>query len=73
MGWLVVLTLPPLVTNLAPAGVWLLFAGGLCYTVGTVFYVLKKVPYMHAIWHLFVLAGSILHFVAVLVFVIIPA
>jgi hemolysin III len=73
MGWLVVLAIQPLVANLAPQGVWLLAAGGLCYTVGTIFYVLKKVRYMHAIWHVFVLAGSILHFIAVLVYVIIPS
>jgi len=73
MGWLVVITIQPLVANIATAGLWLLVAGGLCYTVGTIFYVLKKVRYMHAIWHVFVLAGSILHFIAVLVFVIIPS
>ena len=73
MGWLVVLAIQPLVASLAPEGLWLLVAGGLCYTVGTVFYVLKKVPYMHAVWHLLVLAGSILHFVAILVYVIIPS
>ena len=71
MGWLVVLAIQPLMVGLAPAGLWLLVAGGLCYTVGTIFYVLKQVKYMHAIWHLFVLAGSILHFLAVLMFVII--
>lgn len=71
MGWLVVLTLQPLVANIAPAGLWLLVAGGLCYTIGTVFYVLKRVRYMHAIWHVLVLAGSILHFLAVLMFVIV--
>jgi len=73
MGWLVGITIQPLIANIAPAGLWLLVAGGLCYTVGTIFYVLKKVRYMHAIWHVFVLAGSILHFIAVLVFVIIPS
>ena len=73
MGWLVVVALQPLVASLAPAGLWLLVAGGLCYTVGTFFYVLKRVRYMHAVWHLFVLAGSILHFLAILIFVIIPA
>jgi len=71
MGWLVVIALQPLVASIAPEGLWLLVAGGLCYTVGTIFYVLKRVPYMHAVWHAFVLAGSILHFIAVLVFVII--
>ena len=73
MGWLVVITIQPLIANIAPAGLWLLVAGGLCYTVGTIFYVLKKVRYMHAIWHVFVLAGSILHFLAILIFVIIPS
>lgn len=71
MGWLVVFAIKPLVGGLAPAGLWLLIAGGLCYTVGTVFYVLKRVKYMHAVWHVFVLAGSILHFLAILMFVII--
>jgi hemolysin III len=70
MGWLVVLAIQPLIANIAPAGLWLLVAGGLCYTVGTIFYVLKKVRYMHAIWHVFVLAGSICHFIAVAAFVI---
>jgi len=69
----VIIALPALLSALPAEGVWLLVAGGLAYTVGTIFYVLKKVPYMHAIWHLFVLAGSILHFIAVLVYVIIPS
>ncbi len=71
MGWLVVVAIQPLVASIAPAGLWLLVAGGLCYTVGTVFYVLRRVPYMHAVWHVFVLAGSILHFLAVLMYVIV--
>lgn len=71
MGWLVVVAIGPLTENLDPAGVWLLVAGGLAYTIGTIFYVLKKIPYMHAVWHLWVLAGSICHFLAVLLYVII--
>jgi hemolysin III len=70
LGWIVVLAIGPLKAALDPAGLWLLIAGGLCYTLGTIFYVLKKIPYMHAIWHVWVLAGSILHFLAVLLFVI---
>ncbi|PKQ16900.1 MAG: hemolysin III [Actinobacteria bacterium HGW-Actinobacteria-7] len=70
MGWMVVLSIKPLMANLDPAGVWLLVAGGLCYTVGTIFYVLKKVKYMHAIWHVWVLAGSICHFLAVALYVL---
>jgi hemolysin III len=73
MGWMIVFSIKPLVATLPPAGIWLLVAGGLCYTVGTIFYVMKRVRYMHAVWHLFVLAGSILHFLSVLLFVIIPA
>ena len=68
-----ILAIKPLAAALPSAGLWLLVAGGLCYTVGTVFYVLKKVRYMHAIWHVMVLAGSICHFLAVLLYVIIPA
>ncbi|MEI7813352.1 MAG: hemolysin III family protein [Coriobacteriia bacterium] len=73
MGWLVVIAIRPLAAALPPAGLWLLVAGGLCYTLGTAFYVMKKVRYMHAVWHVWVLAGSILHFLAVLLYVIIPA
>ena len=69
MGWLVVLAVGPLTANLDRNGVWLVAAGGLCYTVGTIFYVLKRVPYMHAVWHLFVLGGAVCHFLAIALFV----
>lgn len=71
MGWLVVIAIGPLTSALPSEGIWLLLAGGLAYTIGTVFYVLKKVPYMHAVWHVFVLAGSACHFFAVIIYVII--
>ena len=67
MGWLVVIALRPMAHTVAPAGLWLLLAGGLCYTVGTVFYIWKRLPYHHAVWHLFVLGGSTCHFFAVFV------
>ena len=51
--------------QLAPAGTVLLVAGGLAYTVGIVFYVWRKLPFHHALWHAFVLGGSICHFFAV--------
>ena len=69
MGWLVVLMFRPLMANLTPTGLWLLAGGGLAYTAGTAFYAVKKVPYFHMIWHLFVLAGSVCHFLAVLLYV----
>lgn len=69
MGWLAAFAIGPLSANLAPGGIRLLVAGGLAYTVGTVFYVQKRVKFMHSIWHLWVLGGSVLHFLAVRLFV----
>ncbi|MDY2776813.1 MAG: hemolysin III family protein [Collinsella sp.] len=70
MGWLVVFRLPQLISLLDPVALALLAAGGLCYTVGTVFYLLKKIRYMHSVFHVWVLAGSVLQFLAVILFVI---
>lgn len=67
MGWLGALAIQPLMTHVGPRGVAWLVAGGLCYTAGVVFYATdKRVRYGHAVWHLFVLAGSTCHFFAVL-------
>lgn len=67
MGWLSILAVKPLFTTLGPAGFGWLLAGGLCYTGGVVFYATdQRVRYGHAIWHVFVLAGSACHFFAVL-------
>ncbi len=65
MGWAVVVVLPKLIASVNPLGLKLLIAGGLSYTVGVFFYVLKRVPYSHMIWHIFVLGGSVLHFLAI--------
>ena len=70
MGWLVVFRLPQLLASLAPGCLWLLVAGGLCYTVGTGFYLAKGVRYMHSVWHLWVLAGSICQFLAVILYLL---
>jgi hemolysin III len=70
MGWTVLAAIKPLTTHVAPGGVLLLFLGGVVYTTGTAFYMWRRLPYHHAIWHLFVLAGSIFHFFAVLFYVI---
>lgn len=66
MGWLVVVAYRPLVHSVAPAGIALLAAGGLCYTLGVVFYAWKRLRYGHLVWHLFVLGGTTCHFFAVL-------
>ena len=65
MGWLVVIAAGPMVRRLDPWVLVWLVAGGLAYTGGTVFYHNKKIPYSHAIWHGFVMAGSLCHGVAV--------
>lgn len=71
MGWAVVFAVRPLVANLSSLGVSLLVAGGVVYTIGIIFYLMKKVPYMHSLWHLFVLGGSILHLSSV-IFCVLP-
>lgn len=70
LGWCVVGFLPPLIANLAFPGLMLLLAGGICYSVGCIFYVLKKVPYMHTVFHLWVLAGSVLQFLSIVLYVL---
>lgn len=65
MGWLGVVAIKPILTLLPTGGLVWLVAGGLAYTVGVVFFACRKVPYNHAIWHLFVLAGSVCHYFAV--------
>jgi hemolysin III len=69
MGWLMVIAINPLVGSLATGGLILLLSGGLFYTFGIIFYVWKKLSYHHAIWHLFVMAGSGTHFFAILYYV----
>lgn len=69
LGWSVVWFLPALVAALPAEGLWLLVGGGVCYTVGCVFYVLKKIPYMHSIFHLWVLAGSVCQFLAIALYI----
>lgn len=70
MGWMVMLASGQLFAALAPNGLRLLMAGGLFYSLGTLFYVMKRVPYMHAVWHGFVLGGTACHFFAVALYVI---
>jgi hemolysin III len=70
MGWVIVIAIKPLINNLSTAGLWWLFAGGISYTVGAVLYTIKKLPYNHAIFHIFVLGGSIAHWISVFFYVL---
>lgn len=70
LGWSVVWFIPQLWALLPAPGFWLLLAGGLCYSIGCIFYVLKKVPYMHSIFHVWILAGSVCQFLSICLFVL---
>ena len=71
MGWTVVVATKPMLAHVAPTGLWLLLAGGLCYTGGLGFYLWRRLPFHHALWHLCVLAGSTLHYFSV-VYAVLP-
>lgn len=68
MGWIIVFAMKTLVQLLPTSGIVLLFAGGIIYTLGAVLYLFDKIPYNHAIWHLFVIGGSACHFLCILLY-----
>lgn len=70
MGWLIIIAIKPLIENMAPGALLYLLGGGLCYTFGIYFYAKEKIPYNHAIWHVFVLGGSTLHFIGIFFYLI---
>ena len=72
LGWIVLIALKPLMAALPSAGLLLLFAGGICYTGGAAFYLWERLPYHHAIWHLWVLGGSVCHWAAVFFYIVPP-
>jgi len=70
MGWLILVAIKPLVAALPSYGLCWLIAGGAFYTIGAVFYLARRLPYNHMVWHLFVIAGSVSHFIAVFYYVL---
>ena len=69
MGWLIVIAVKPMLA-LVPGGMLMfMLIGGLCYTLGVIFYIWKSLPYHHAVWHLFVLGGSITHFFGIMFYI----
>lgn len=66
MGWLAIFLIPPLVRSLSVTELSLIAGGGIAYTLGTIFYTKKRMLYAHAVWHLFVLAGTVTHFIAIM-------
>lgn len=70
MGWIGIVAIKPLAAALDSGGVALVLAGGAAYTLGVLFYLWRRLPYSHAVWHVFVLVGSVLHFLAVLFYIV---
>lgn len=70
MGWAIVFTIKPIIKSIPPMGVFLLVLGGVIYTAGIIFYIMKKHRYMHSVWHLFVLGGSICHYLSIQLYVL---
>lgn len=70
MGWLIIIAIKPLIANVNHTALYYLLGGGLCYTFGIYFYAKEKIPYNHAIWHIFVLGGSTLHFLGIFFYLI---
>jgi hemolysin III len=66
MGWIAVIAIVPIMSHVQWGGLMLIFAGGLAYTVGVVFYAIQRIRYFHTIWHFFVLTGTTFHFFAVM-------
>jgi hemolysin III len=66
MGWIIIIAIKPLIESVNTTGLIFLLVGGISYSLGIIFYVWRKIPFSHAIWHLFVLGGSISHFFTIL-------
>jgi hemolysin III len=70
MGWIIMIAIKPLIANLSSVGLFWLVSGGIAYTTGAVIYGIKKIKFNHAIFHLFVLLGSLCHFISVYFYVL---
>jgi len=70
MGWIIIVAIKQLIANIPPAGIAWIVAGGVTYSLGIIFYVWEKLPFNHAIWHLFVLGGSACHVIAFVYYVL---
>jgi len=70
MGWAIIFTIKPIINGIDFMGVLLLLMGGIIYTIGIIFYIMKKYKYMHSVWHLFVLGGSVCHYLSIQLYVL---
>ncbi|MDE6733759.1 MAG: hemolysin III family protein [Oscillospiraceae bacterium] len=70
MGWAVIFAIKPMLRECTPLSLWFLLIGGICYTGGIVFYIIKSKKYFHSIWHIFTVAGSVFHYFSVLLMIV---
>ncbi|QYA27056.1 hemolysin III family protein [Gramella sp. MT6] len=70
MGWLIIFAINPLIKNLSTEGLWWLFGGGISYTIGAILFMQNRIPYNHAIFHIFVLLGTFAHFISIYFYII---
>ncbi|PTX43697.1 hemolysin III [Christiangramia gaetbulicola] len=70
MGWLIIFAINPLIRNLSTEGLWWLFGGGISYTIGAILFMQNKIPFNHAIFHIFVLLGTFAHFVSIYFYIL---
>ena len=70
MGWVIILAIHPLLNAMPQISLWLLVGGGVFYTVGVIFYAIKKVKYFHSIWHIFTLFGSVCHYFSIFIAIV---
>jgi hemolysin III len=70
MGWLVVLAAKPMMESVPMTGLWWLVGGGVVYSIGAAFYRWERLPFHHSLWHVFVLLGSICHYIAICFYVL---
>jgi hemolysin III len=70
IGWVLLIAIKPLYASLPTPGFWLLMAGCFTYSIGVIFFLWRKLPFGHSIWHLFVLGGTICHFFAIILYVL---
>lgn len=70
MGWLIIFAINPLIENLSTGGLWWLFGGGISYTIGAILFMQNRIPFNHAIFHIFVLLGTFAHFVSIYFYIL---
>lgn len=70
MGWIIIFAMNPLIQNFSTAGLWWLLAGGISYTIGAILFMQNRIPFNHAIFHIFVLLGTFAHFVSIYFYIL---